>query len=174
MLNHYRYTDKEQKELLSSLTIIIDTRENEINHITDYFTRKKIPHISQKLDVGDYSCLLPANPALGIMRDVYFPVAIERKNSLDELSGNISTERARFESELLRGRDISLTLLIEGGSYEDIIQHNYRTQLNEKAFLASLLTFQHRHGVNVQFISSKYAGLYIYQYLYYYVRDSLN
>lgn len=173
MLGLYRYTDKEIKELLSALTVIVDTRENEISHITSYFDAKKIPYTTKKLDVGDYSCLLPANPGMGIVRDIFFPVAIERKSSLDELSGNISGERARFESELLRGREIVLTLLVEGGRYEDIIEHKYKTQFGEKAFMATLFSFKHRYGVDIQFIGSKYSGLFIYQHLYYYVRNLL-
>ncbi len=173
MLTLYRFSDKELKELLSTLTIIIDTRENEVAHITDYFDKKNILYVTQKLDVGDYSCIIPADPDLGLMRDIYFPVAIERKNSLEELSGNLSNDRSRFESELLRGGDITLTLLVEDGSYEGIIEHNYRTQLGEKAFLASLLTFYHRYKIDIQFISSKYAELYIYHYFYYYVRELL-
>lgn len=173
MLQHFRYTDTELKNLLQTLTIIIDSREQDTKHITSYLDKRKIPHTVKKLDAGDYSCMLPANPLMGIMRDIYFPVAIERKNSLEELSANLSQERHRFESELLRARDIDLTLMVEGGSYEMIAQHRYDTQLNEKSFLATLFAFRHRYKVNVQFVQKNFAGPFIYYHMLYFAREEL-
>jgi ERCC4-type nuclease len=68
----YHYTDKELKALLSSMTVIIDTREQQNSHIVDYLDKHKVAHISKKLDYGDYSCMIPFNQELGIMRDTYF------------------------------------------------------------------------------------------------------
>lgn len=174
MINYYRYTDKELKELLKSIVIIADTREQSNDHIIKYFDQKKIPHISKKLDYGDYSCLLPANPELGIIRDTYFNCYIERKNSLEEISSNLSSERERFESELLRAKDSRFILMVEESQgYEKIINHKYDTQYNEKSFLATLFSFGHRYGMDINFIDKKYAGLFIYQQLYYFVRGAL-
>lgn len=44
MINNFKYTDKEMEELISSITILIDTREKQANHITDYFDRKEIKY----------------------------------------------------------------------------------------------------------------------------------
>lgn len=173
MIDMYKYTDKEIKELLKSMTIICDTREQENSWVTDYFNSKKIPYISKKLDFGDYSVLLPANSEYGITRDIYFDkkIAIERKNSLEELSGTISI-RDRFESELLRAKDKKFILMVEESQgYEKIINHKYKTDYNEKAFLATLFTFQHRYGMDINFIDKKYSGLFIYQQLYYFCRE---
>lgn len=113
MIRQYRYTEKELNELLKSITIVVDTRENANDHIIKYFDDKKIPHISRKLDYGDYSCFLPANPELGIMRDTYFDCVIERKGHLEELSGNLTTDRTRLENEFIRGKDSRFLLMIE-------------------------------------------------------------
>ncbi|PGV97520.1 nuclease, partial [Bacillus cereus] len=67
----YRYTDAEINKILKTLTIVIDTRENANNHIRDYLHQKGIPIKNQKLDTGDYGCMIPKNEELGIPRDIY-------------------------------------------------------------------------------------------------------
>ena len=42
LINNYYYTEKEIKAILDSIIIIIDTRENENQHIISYFEKKKI------------------------------------------------------------------------------------------------------------------------------------
>jgi len=171
----YYYTDTELKQLLRSLVILVDTREQENGHITSYFDKQKIIYISRKLDFGDYSLMLPASPALGIVRDIYFAggIAIERKASLEELSGNLTQDRARFESELIRGSKAKLLLLIENASYADIVGHKYRTQYEPKAFLAALKTYEARYGLGINFIPAVCAGNFIYHTFYYYLREYL-
>lgn len=209
MIRQYRYTEKELKELLKSITIVVDTRENANDHIIKYFDDKKIPHISRKLDYGDYSCFLPANTELGIMRDIHFDCVIERKAHLEELSGNLTTDRTRLENEFIRGKDSRFILMIEKkenkeamdlvnnlvktstmkldkdqidllrssmngiGSFEDIENHNYDTQYNEKSYIGSLFAFAHRYGIDINFIDKKYAGRFIYEQLKYFVREYL-
>lgn len=174
MIRQYRFTDKELKDLLKSITIIVDTREQANQHIIKYFENRKIPYITRKLDYGDYSCYLPSNPELGIMRDTYFDCYIERKGSLEELSGNMTQDRQRLESEFIRAKDSRFIMMIEeSAGFEKIINHQYRTQYNEKSFIASLLAFGHRYGIDIHFIDSNYAGLFIYHQLYYFVREYL-
>ena len=118
--------------------------------------------------------MIPANIKAGIHRDLYFSniCSIERKGSLVELSGNFTKERQRMAHEFSRAKG-QLTLLIEANSIEDIITHNYSTQYQPSSYLATLLTYESRYGFNTRFISKKYAGLYIYQSLYYAVRQHL-
>ncbi|WP_211289668.1 hypothetical protein SPSIL_017030 [Sporomusa silvacetica DSM 10669] len=171
----YHYTDSELKQLLQSMTILVDTREQENGHITSYFDKQKIPYIGRKLDFGDYSFMLPACPALGIVRDTYFvgDIAVERKASLEELSGNLTQDRAQFESELIRASKAKLLLMVENASYADIIGHKYRTKYEPKAFLAALKTYEVRYSLNLNFIPSVCAGNFIYHTLYYYLREYL-
>lgn len=174
MIKYYRYTDKELQTILKSLTIIVDTRENANKHILDYFTEKKISYDVQKLDFADYSCFIPANPELGIIRDTYLNCFLERKGSIEELSGNFCNDRDRFESEFLRAKSNRLIMMIEEqAGLEKIVEHKYNTQYNEKSFLASLFSFAHRYNIDVNFINKKYAGMFIYMQLYYYVREFL-
>jgi hypothetical protein len=169
-------TDKALQQILNNLTILVDSRENANQHIIKYFDSKSITYTVQKLDFGDYSVLLRACPEFGIANDIDFSdlVSIERKNSLNEISANLSAERDRFERELSRGQKSRFILMVEESQgFEKIINHQYDTQLNEKAFLATLFTFGHRYNVDINFIEKKYAGLFIYHQLFYFVRNYL-
>lgn len=140
MIEKFRYRDGELKILLNSMVTIIDSREQINRHITDYLDKHKLKYISKKLSFGDYACMVPANMELGIYRDVYFDgcIAIERKNSLEELSGNLTRDRARFEAEMIRASNAKLILVVENASYEDIILHRYDTQYDPKSFITTL------------------------------------
>lgn len=172
-MNLYRYTDTELKALLKTMVILSDTREQSNDHITGYFEKKGVPHKSKALSFGDYSAMIPANAEMGILRDLFFDqsVVIERKGSLEELSGNLTNGRERFKDELIRASKAEFHLMIEGKSFSDIINHRYTTQFSEKAYMASLLSLQSEHGFNLAFIDRNDAGLYIYSFLYYHVRN---
>jgi len=174
-LTHYRYTEAEAKQILKGMVILCDTREQRNGHILEAFDRVKVAHKPYKLDVGDYSAMLPAMPELGILRPLYFDrsLVVERKGSLNELSDNMTKDRERLRDEFSRAKGMKLHLLIEGASYGDILAHRYDTKLGEKAFFASLLSFQQRYNLNVSFIEKENTGAFIYLLLYYHVRDYL-
>lgn len=171
----YRYTKTEQDKLLNSLTILTDTREQANRNIIDYLDRKGIDHKEKALDVGDYSFMLPAAVELGIMKDVYFNrhLAIERKASLEELSGCFIRDRRRFENELIRSTGSRFILLVENSSYNKIINGEYMTQYRPKSFAATLFSFIHRYNIQVAFIPGRLSGNYIYHCCYYWLREWL-
>ena len=176
MIDFYRYTDKELKELLKSIVILVDTREQKNQHLINYWDSKKIQHETMKLDFGDYSFKIPANEDLGITRDLYFDseIAIERKAHLEELSGNLCQGRTALENEFIRANNSNLYLLIENASYEDIVTHNYKTEYNPKSFVASLFSFADRYDFSINFIKdNKFSGQFIYFTFYYYLRNYL-
>lgn len=94
----YKFTDKEIVEILSSLTVIVDTREQENRHILSYFNKEKIPYKIQKVDYGDYTCMLPRGTFKGQQRDIYFDreIAIERKFCIDELAANLKDKKTNI------------------------------------------------------------------------------
>jgi len=170
---HYQYTEKELKTLLSSMVILIDTREQQNDHVLSYLEKKKIRIMSKKVDTGDYSAIIPKNEELGIMRDVYIPAAIERKNSIDELAASIK-DRSRFENELIRSQNVRFSIMVEDpNGYENIITGNYQSQYEPKSLLASLKSFEARYNFAAVFIPKKAAGNYIYHHLYYNARNIL-
>lgn len=171
-LKLHKYTEVEQKALLKSIIILIDSREQKNSHITNYFQSKDIKFEVCKLDFCDYSFVLPASSDLGIMRNMYFDkqIAIERKNSLEELSSNLTTGRDRFNDEFLRSGDTIKHIIVESGSWHDIIEGKYNTQFNKASYFASLLSFQSRYNLHVNFIDKDHSGQMIFGILYYYFR----
>jgi ERCC4-type nuclease len=169
----YKYTDKEITDLLKTVTVLVDTREQKNDHIIDYFKSKSIAYKENKQDAGDYSVMLPKNEAFGIHRDIYFPVAVERKNSVDELAQTIK-ERTRFENELIRGQKLKFLLMVEDpNGYENLILGKYQSQFEAKALLGSLKSFEARYNFATVFIPKKAAGNYLYHHFYYQVRNYL-
>jgi ERCC4-type nuclease len=174
-VTRYRYTDPEIKAILKSMVILCDTREQRNEHILQAFDAMPIKHTPQALTTGDYTVMLPALPDFGIMRPLYFDhdIIIERKGSLEELSSNLTKDRERLKDEFTRAAGVKTFFVIEGASLDDILSHRYQTDLSEKSFFASLLTFQQRYDLNTAFISKSRAGALIYSILYYHVRNYL-
>lgn len=162
------YTEKEIKEQLNSMTIVIDTREQINYNITEFLDNKKLNKISRKLDVGDYSLMVG---------EITYEdsVSIERKASLDELAGNIGIDRQRFENEFLRAKakGIKVFLLIENASWQDIEMHNYKSNLNPKSFLATLMSWQAKYNLSIIFCKASESGKIIYGTLYYWLKNCL-
>ena len=76
----------------------MDTREQENRHILSYFSKNKIPYKVQKVDYGDYTCMIPNGTFKGQQRDVYFDreIAIERKFCIDELAANLKDKKTNI------------------------------------------------------------------------------
>lgn len=168
-----KYSDKDIKQMLKQLTVLIDSREKANSHITDYLTKNHIPYETTTLNYGDYSCKILTSTG-----SIYFhdSIVIERKNSLEELSGNLTRDRERFEREFLRaGNDgCKVYLMVEDiGGYSSIINHSYKTEFKPNAFMASLKAWETRFNLNVQFIDRQYAGYFILSTLKYFAKEML-
>lgn len=171
----YAYTEKEIKQILDSITIVVDTREKMNSHVLEYFKAKKIPFVIKGMRTGDYGCYIPRNEELGIPRDIYLRDCIERKNGIDELVGNLSKDkRSAFENELIRGSGYPFTLVCEDDNgYGNILSGNYRSEYDPKALLGSLKTFEARYNFSIVYLNPKYTGNYIYYSFYYACREYL-
>ena len=165
MIKHW--TEAELKRELSRLTIICDTREQD-THCEDYFKSKKIPTINRKLDTGDYSA------QIGDMT-LERSVAIERKRNLDELCGNMTSDRDRFEREFLRAKahGLHIFLIIENATWSDIFLGNYRSKLSSKSLTGSILSWLARFDVTLLFCKPEETPRLIYGILYYFAREEL-
>lgn len=175
MIRQYKYTDKEQKTLMGSMGILVDTREQKNDEIIAYFDKKGIPYKKKALGCGDYSFYIPKNDDLGVIRDLYFDkeVMVERKGSLNELSGNFTKERDRLEKEFALAPE-SKVVVVENASYGDLINGKYSTGYNTKSFWATYHTFWHRYHIPIVFMpSQKESGAFIHGYLAYYLRNLL-
>ena len=157
------------------MVVLVDTREHKgkNDHILNYFDAHKIAYKKMALPALDYSVMLPANEELGIPHDMLFynDIAIERKASAEELSGNFSQNRERFNDEFSRARCKRRYLIIEGCNYSDIVQGNYNTQYASKSYLGSLHSFNTKYDLQIVFMPDKaYTPIFIIGVLQYYLR----
>ena len=124
MIRHW--TDKEITDTLKHLTIICDTREQD-RHVSEWFAKHDVHTITRKLDTGDYSC------QLGDMT-MEREIVVERKRNLDEICGNFTIERERFEREFLRAKayGTKVVLIVENATWTDIFLGNYRSKVQDR------------------------------------------
>lgn len=175
MLINYKFTDTEIKKILKNVVILVDSREQQNQHILDYFDKKSIVYEVGKLDSGDYSVRVDPLPELQINRPIHFNICIEKKNSVDELASSFK-DRTRFENEFIRakGNNTKMYLLVEDrNGIENILKHNYRSEYTPAALYASLKSWEARYDINIHFENKDIVPHYIYTTLLYHVRDYL-
>lgn len=128
------------------MTILVDSREQK--PFTFEHERYDVQIQPGALTVGDYS--------LAGLQD---KVAVERK-SLPDLVGCLGRERERFERELLRGAALDAFAVVVEGSWSDLANGNFRSQLNPHAACQSTLAFMARYRVPFLFAGSRAAAEY--------------
>ena len=175
-----RYTDKEVRAILKQMGVLTDTREQVWDHVKDALEAAGCPVERGKLDQGDYTAFVPMNAFPGFQNVPGFyslqdEVVIALKAKLDEIAGNFTTGRERFEREFIRAkaRDIKVHLLIENASWADIFSHNYRSQLNPKSLEGSLRSWQAKYNVSVEFCRPEESARIIYNILHYWLKAKL-
>lgn len=155
---------------LESMTVIVDTREQITAALQQRL--KAFPKWErEKLNAGDYSAkfVLPSG-------DPYrLPVSIERKYGLDELCMCYCQQRGRFEREFKRASDahIKLYLLVEGATWEKAYAGRYRSKMNPKSLVGSILAWLARYNCQVIFCDKQTSGQLIYDILYREGRETL-
>lgn len=162
-------TDKEISDIMADLTVIVDTREQKNDHILSYFKSEGIKYVIQKLDTADYSLMLPQHATLALDRFVL----IEKKNSLDEISGNFTKDRERFKREFERVGSEHIHLVIENATWKKLFNHSYRSMLLPKAFMASMLTWNIRYHCPIWFVGKDESPALIYGILHYELLEKL-
>lgn len=140
----------ENMEILESFELIVDTREQRTARAKRRFAGFTVPYSHHVMNYGDYSAAvtLPSGEKAHNLKCV-----IERKMSLDELAGNLTRGRDRFRREFERAQAAGATvyLLVEDGSWDKILRHEYRSQFAPAAFFASLAAWQARYGLRIIF-----------------------
>ena len=102
-------------------------------------------------------------------------ILVERKGSIDEIAGNFTRERERFEREFIRAKanKTKMFLLIENCTWADIAAHNYRSELRPKALMGSLCQWQSRYEITLIFCPKELSGMMIHSTLYYWLKERL-
>lgn len=158
------------------IKVLVDSREKSNKNITDVWDKKGIEYYTppKGLRTGDYSIAIQLPN--GEVLDFRDKIVIERKNSLEELSTNITKNRDRFIRELERAKqnNTKFILLIENKNwYEDILLGNYDTFTDKNSYLASLMVFKSRYNIEIIGIDKRFVGSYIYKELYYFAYEYL-
>ena len=164
----------QREEILKSFRIVIDTREHDTKAAKKRYKSFGVPFERHLLDYGDYcgQITLPGGDLYTGERfrpDAY----IERKMSLDELASCLTSGRDRFQREFTRAQGAKGYLLIEGGSYESILNHRYRSRFHPNAFLASLVAWSIRYNLTPVFCKPDTAGRMIKEILYREMKEPL-
>lgn len=157
------------------MVVLVDTREKVNDHILQYFDKAKVNYKKKALAYGDYSFYIPQNEELSIPRDLYFDskCVIERKGSLEELSGNLTKERDRLEKELSLAPKTKV-IVIENANYSDVVTGNYNTQYNNKSYWASIHSMWHKYDTPIIFLpDNAFTGFFIKGYFTYYLKNYL-
>jgi len=154
---------KDIKTVLRSMTVLVDSREQDTDRARWRYASIGLPVERCVLDYGDYSY----NATLPDGRRIYDAssrirptVAIERKMNLDELAACFSSSRERFEREFQRATEsgAQMWLLVEGGNWESIYDHRYKSQMLPKSLAGSIIAFCGRYNLRLVFCTERTTG----------------
>lgn len=163
---------------LESFEILVDKREQPSERATRRYNSFGCPFTKATLNYGDYcyNFKLPNNEkAIDINHTVFAPVVIERKMSLEELSGCFCQSRERFTNEFERAlkHGAKVYLLTENASWEKLINGKYNTRYHQRAYFASITTLMARYDVSVIFCREETTGKLIREILYRELKERL-
>lgn len=130
------------------LHIIADTREQRPYRFDGASIYEGTTVEAGSLSVGDYS-----------IRGLESVVAVERK-SLPDLVQCLAGSRERFVRELERSRALEGFCVVVEGSWQDLAQGQYRSQLRPQAACQSVASFMARMRIPFWFCGSRPAAEY--------------
>jgi len=173
------YAPIEINEMLSSMVILIDTREHPGKEFDKRSEGFNCPFERAKLNFGDYSCAF--TNLHGIRERMDAKVAIERKMDANELGMCFGKERPRFKREFQRAKAAGarLYLLVEEETWEKIYAgkygsgEKYRCKLDPKAMTASIHAYTVRYGMHLLMCKRETSGKIIRDILHYELKEYL-
>lgn len=164
-------------EVLRSFRIIVDTREQNTPKASERYKSFGVPVEKATLDYGDYcaNINLPGGPLYSTASRIQPTCVIERKMSLDELATCFTRSRERFQKEFERAAaaGAKIYLLVEGGSWEAIQNHRYRSRFHPAAMQASLIAWMVRYNMVPVFCKAGTSGSIIKEILYRDIKERL-
>lgn len=168
------YTHFEIDHMLDSMTVLVDTREQDTPALRARLEGLKRPFRRCKLEYGDYSCEITKPD--GTITSAANKIAIERKMNLDEVCMCFTSGRERFEREFKRAKQggAKVYLLIENASIDKALAGTYRSRMNPDALVASILAWCARYNLTPWFCQQKNTGKLIARILRYEVKAMLD
>lgn len=166
-------TYNEITQILKSMVIIVDDREKDTPLLHQRLSLFPCAYMRKRLDFGDYSAevTLPNGEKFSLADKV----TIERKNSIDEICGNFTTNRIRFAKEFDRAAAAGAKtyILIENGSWEKINRGAYRSKMTPASLLGSLTTWLARYNSQIIFCEPDTTSWLIHAFLLHEMREAL-
>ena len=161
----------EQKEVLKSFQIVVDSREQPTKRSRRRYEAFGVPYRRGTLSYGDYTydATLPdGSTSLDAEKTAEPLCAVERKMNLDELAQCFTRGRKRFKNEFERAQNhgCRITLLVENANWENLYNGKYRTKFNANAFVGSVHAWANRYGMNLIFCKEETSGKIIKDILY--------
>lgn len=168
-----KYSPSEIDTILSTMEIIVDTREQNTAALRRRMAGFGCPAIRRKLDFGDYSVqfTLPDGTAVNGQNIA----VVERKMSLDELANCFTSGRKRYQREFERAAasGTRIHLIVEGADWEKLYNGKYRSRFLPKSFIASHLSWAERYNIQLHFCKAETTPKLIHDILKYSLREYL-
>ena len=168
-----KYSPSEIDSILSTINIIVDTREQNTAALKRRIAGFGCPAVRQKLDFGDYSFTFTLPD--GTVQNGQNIAVVERKMDLDELASCFTKSRARYKREFERATAAGTKVhtIIERASYEKIYGKRYISRLNPKSFIASYLSWAGRYNIQLHFCEPETTPALIHDIMHYSLREYL-
>ncbi|MDY2594636.1 MAG: ERCC4 domain-containing protein [Oliverpabstia sp.] len=160
-----------QEKVLQSMEILVDSREQPTERARKRYERFGCLYRRVTLSYGDYAynAVLPDGSYIYDVESTVAPhCVVERKMDLDELAACFCKGRKRFTREFERAADAGarIYLIVENGSWENLLNGKYRTRMNAAAYKASIIAFMVRYNMNLLFCKEETSGELIREILY--------
>ncbi len=161
-----------EKILKHNITLIYDTREHQTNALFERLKATEFTYRRECLKFGDYTAEYKKD---GKVYNLQNEIVIERKMSLDEICGNFTKGRPRFEREFERAINAGakVHLIIENGSYEKIINEKYRSKMKSDSLYSSLIAFCDRYNITIHFCEPDTTPTLMRKIFYHHIRNKL-
>lgn len=153
----------EQKNMLKSMEILVDTREQASKRAERRYQSFGVPYERATLAFGDYcyNAVLPGGEPLYDRSRTLTPLCVvERKMNLDELAQCLTRGRERFKREFERAQAAGarVFLVVENASWENLLNGKYRTRMAPAAFEGSLMAWIVRYNLGLIFCKEETSG----------------
>jgi len=168
----------EQKKCLDSMSVLIDTREQDTDRSRKRYKLIGLPCDRAVLDYGDYTYQFKDPDGrlhFDTSKRVTPEVAIERKMSLAELAQCYTHDRDRFRAEFERAAAAGskIYLLLENSNFENLCNGRYRSRFHPNAYLASLFAYLARYNCQLIMCKAETSGRLIKEILYRELKERL-
>ena len=156
----------EIEDALKNMRIIVDTRERPTAQAKRRYETFGCPWEQRKLDFGDYSAVFTLSD--GSEFSLENRISLERKLGYSEMCTCYTHDRERFTREFERAKQAGakIYLLIENSSWEMAYAGKYRSKMQPKALVASMLSWLARYNCQIIMCREETSGKIIHDILY--------